>query len=146
MRSQHCCCYSIAVMSNPVTPWTVACQASLSFTLSWSLLRFVSIESVMLSNHLILCHPFLPSIFPSIRFFSNELSVCIRWPKYWNSASASVLTINILGWFPLRLSSLITKKVSKVLSSTKTAKHQFFCTQPSLRSNSHICAWLLEKP
>ena len=65
-------------------PWTAACQASLSFTISWSLLKLMSIESVMLSNHFILCHPLLllPSIFPSIRIFSNESASCIRWPKY----------------------------------------------------------------
>ena len=69
-----------------MTPWTVAHQASLSFSISWRLLRFLSIESVMLSNHLILCHPFLrlPSIFPSIRVFSNKLAHSIRWPKYWS--------------------------------------------------------------
>ena len=68
-----------------VTPWTAACQASLSFTISQSLLRLMSIELVMPSNHLILCHPLLllPSIFPSIRVFSNELALRIRWPKYW---------------------------------------------------------------
>ena len=67
-----------------VTPWTVACQASLSFTISWSLLKFMSIESMMPSSHLILCHPLLlPSIFPSIRVFSNESALRIRWPKYW---------------------------------------------------------------
>ena len=66
-----------------VTPWTAACQASLSFTSSWNLLKLMSIESVMLSNHLILCHPLLlPSIFTSIRVFSNESVLCIRWPKY----------------------------------------------------------------
>ena len=69
-----------------VTPWTTARQASLSFTLSWSLLKPISIESVMPSNHLILWHPllFLPSIFPSIRVFSNESALRIRWPKYWS--------------------------------------------------------------
>ena len=69
-----------------VTPWSVACQASLSFTISHSLLKFKSIESVMLSNHLILCQPLLllPSIFPSIRVLSNESGLCIRWPKYWS--------------------------------------------------------------
>ena len=68
------------------TPWNAAPQASLSITNSWSLLKLISIESVMPSNHLILCHPllFLPSIFPSIRFFSNESVLCIRWPKYWS--------------------------------------------------------------
>ena len=69
-----------------VTPWTAAHQASLSITNSWSLLKLMSIESVMLSNHLILCRPLLllPSIFPSIRVFSNELVLHIRWAKYWS--------------------------------------------------------------
>ena len=73
-------------MSNSVTPWTAACQASLSITNSGSLLKLMSIESVVLSNHLILCcHLFLlPSIFPSIRVFSSKLVLRIRWPKYWN--------------------------------------------------------------
>ena len=69
-----------------MTPWTAAHQDSLSITNSWSLLKFMSIELVMPSNHLILCHPllFLPSIFPSIRVFSNWSVLCIRWPKYWS--------------------------------------------------------------
>ena len=69
-----------------MTPWTAAHQAPLSITNSWSLLKLMSIESVMPSKHLILCHPLLllPSIFPSIRVFSNELALCIRWPKYWS--------------------------------------------------------------
>ena len=68
------------------TPWTAAYQASLSFAISWSLLKFMSIELVMLSNHLIFCHPLLllPSIFPSIRVFSNELALLTRWSKYWS--------------------------------------------------------------
>ena len=68
------------------TPWTAAHQASLSLTISRSLLKFMSIESVMLSNHLILCRPLLllPSIFPRIRVFSNESALCTRWPKYWS--------------------------------------------------------------
>ena len=69
-----------------VTPWTAAQQASLSFTISWSLLKFMSIESVMPSNHLVLCYPLLllPLIFPSIRVFSNESALCIKWPRYWS--------------------------------------------------------------
>ena len=69
-----------------MTPWTVACQASLADTISLSLLKLMSIESVMPSNHFILCHSLLllPSIFPSIRVFSNESALCIRWPKYWS--------------------------------------------------------------
>ena len=80
------------------TPWTATCQASLSITNSWSLPKLMSIESVMPSNHLILCHPLLllPSIFPSIRVFSNESALCIRWPKYWSfSFSISVSNENL---------------------------------------------------
>ena len=77
---------SCSVVSDSVTPWTVALQAFLSFTISWSLLKLMSIESVMPSNRLILCHPLLllPSIFPSIRVFSNKSALHIRWPKYWS--------------------------------------------------------------
>ena len=81
MYSVH---FSHSVMSDSATPWTVACQASLPLTNSQSLLKLMSILSVMPSNHLILCHPLLllPSIFPSIRVSSNESALCIRWPKY----------------------------------------------------------------
>ena len=74
------------VMSDSVTPWTAARQASLSFTISWGLLKLMSTESVMPSNHHTLCHPLLllPLIFPSSRVFSNESAVCIRWPKHWS--------------------------------------------------------------
>ena len=73
-----------------VTPWTAACQASLSFTISWSLLKLMCIELVIPSNHLILCRSLLlPSVFPSIRVFSNESALCIRWPKYSFSFSIS---------------------------------------------------------
>ena len=78
------------------TQWTVASQASVSFTISQTLLKFMFIESVMPSNHLALCHPLLlPSVFPSIRVFSNVSVLCIRWPKFWSLASASVLPVNI---------------------------------------------------
>ena len=84
-----------------VIPWTAACQASLSFSISQSLLKFMSIELVMLSNHLILCCPFLrlSSVFPSIREFSSESSLWIRWPSI--AASASIFPMNIQGWFLL---------------------------------------------
>ena len=77
---------SLSLVQLFATPWTAALQASLSITNSWSLLKLMSIELVMPSNHLILCHPLvlLPSIFPSIRVFSNELVLLIRWPKYWS--------------------------------------------------------------
>ena len=79
-----CCCCSVSHVQLFVTPWTAACQASLSFTISQSLLKLMSIESMMPSNHLILCCPLLllPSVFPSIRIFSNELALHIRWAKY----------------------------------------------------------------
>ena len=81
--------FSHSVVSISATPWTAACQASLSITNSRSLLKLMSIESVMPSNHLILYHPLvlLPSIFPIIRVFSNESTLCIRWPKYWSFSS-----------------------------------------------------------
>ena len=93
-----------------VTPWTAACHASLSCTISQNLLKLTSIESMMPSNHLILCRPLLlPSIFPSIRVFSNEMILCIRWPKYFQD------------WFPLELTGLISfqsKGLSRVFSNT----------------------------
>ena len=79
--------FSHSVVSDSLEPtWTEACQASLSFTMSWSLLKLMSIESVMSSNHLILCHLLLllSSVFPNTRVFSNELDPCIRWPRYWS--------------------------------------------------------------
>ena len=78
--------FSCSVVSNSATPWTAACQASLSITNSWSLFRLMSIESVMPSNHLILCCPLLlpPSIFPSIRVLSNVSALCMSCPKYWS--------------------------------------------------------------
>ena len=82
--TQRCTCVSLSVVSNSVTPWTVACQASLFITSSWNLLKLMSIESMMSSNHLTLSYLFLclHSIFPGIRVFSNESALCIRWPKY----------------------------------------------------------------
>ena len=88
-------------------------------------------------------------IFPSIRVFSNELALCIRWPKYWSFRFTSVLPMNIQGWFPLGLTSLISllsKGLSRVFFDTTVQKHHFFSTQPSLWSNSHIHTRLLEKP
>ena len=78
--------FSHSVVSDSAVPWTAARQASLSFTISWSLLNLMSIDSVMSSNYLLLCHPLflLPSVFPSIRVFSNKSALRIRWPKFWN--------------------------------------------------------------
>ena len=124
-----------------VTPWTAACQASLSFTISWSLLKLMSIESMMPSKHLILWCPLLllPSIFPSIRVFSMSLFTS-SGQSIGASAPASVLPVNNQGWFPLGLTGLIlqSKGLSRVFSNTTVRKHQFFGAQPSLWSNSHL--------
>ena len=125
-------------MSNSATPWTAAHQPSLSFTMSQSLLKLTSIESVKLSNHLISCHPLLllPSFFARITFFSNEADD----QNIGASAWASVLPANIQGWFPLGLTGLISwqSKGLSVFSSNTNQKHQFFSPQPSLWSNSHL--------
>ena len=125
------------------TKWTAACQASLSITNSWSLLRLTSIESVMPSNHLILCRPLLlpPSIFPSIRVFSNESALRIRWPKYWSFSFSFSPSKEYLGLIPLALTggiSLQSKGLSRVFSNTTVQKHQVFGTRLSSQSNSHI--------
>ena len=131
-----------------VTPWTAACHASLSFTISQSLLKLTSIELVLPSNHLVFCCPlFLPSVFPSIRVFSSESALHAGGQSIGASASAPVIPMNIQGWVPLGLTGLISslsKGLSRVLSS-RVWKHQFCCAQP-LWSNSHICIRLLEKP
>ena len=105
------------------TPWTAACRASLSFTVSWSLLKLMSTESVIISNHLILCCPLLllPLIFPRIRVFSNQSALASGGQSIGASASTSVLPINIQGWFPLGLTgliSLVSKGLSRVFSNT----------------------------
>ena len=112
-----------------------------SFIISRSLLKLMSLESVMPSNHLILCCSLLLllSIFPSLRVFSDELMLHIRWPKYWRfSFSNSTSNVNIQGWFPLGLTGLIllSMGLSRVFSNSIVQKHQFFSTQPSLQSNS----------
>ena len=119
------------------TPWTAPCQASLSITNSWSLLKVMSIESVMPSNLLALCHPllFLPSVFPIIRSFPMSQLFILGGQSIRASASASVLPVSIQGWCPLGLTSLISlqsKKLSRVFSRTAVRKHQFFSTQSSL--------------
>ena len=134
-----------------VTPWIAACQASLSITNSRSSPRLTSIESVMPSSHLILCLPLLllPPIPPSIRVFSNESTLRMRWPKYWSFSLASFLPKKSQGWSPLEWTgwiSLQSKGLSGVFSNTIVQKHQFFGAQPSSQSNSHIHTWPLEKP
>ena len=111
-----------------MTPWTAARQASLSITNSWSLHKLMSIESVIPSNHLTLCHPLLllPSIFPSIRVLSNESVFCIMWPKYWSfslnispsSEYSGLISLGWTGWI-----SLQSKGLSRVFSNTTVQKH-----------------------
>ena len=118
------------------TPWIAARQASLSITNSQSSLRLTSIESVMPSSHLILCHSvlLLRSIPPSIRVFSNESTLCMRWPNYWSfsfSISPSnkhpgLISFRMTGWI-----SLQSKGLSRVFSNTTVQKHQFFSDQLS---------------
>ena len=115
-----------------MTPWTAACQTSLSFNITWSLLKFMSIKSVMPSNHLILYHPFLllPLIFPSTKAFSNEATLHIRWPKYWSfnfsicpSNEYSGLISFRIDWFDLLAVQGI---LSRVFSNTTLQKHPSF--------------------
>ena len=102
-----------------VTPWTVACQAPLFSTVSQRLLKFISIELVMLSNHLTLCFPFLllPSIFPSIRVFSNESAFHIRWPKYWSFSFSISPSGKYSGLIPFRIDWLQLLAVQGTLKS-----------------------------
>ena len=119
------------------TPWSAARQASLSITNPWSPPKPMSIELVMPSNHLILCHPLLllSSVFPSIRVFSSELALCIRWPKYWSfsfnispsSEHPGLISFGWTGWI-----SLQSKGLSRVFSNTTVQRHQFFGAQLSL--------------
>ena len=140
-------------------PWTAAwCQAPLSFIISQSLLKFMSIESVMLSNHLILCHPLLlPSIFPSIRVFFDESALSIRWPKYWSCSLnispsdeySGLISISI-DWFCLFAVQGILKNL---LQHDNLKASIFWCLAlffmvylSSLWSVFYILTWLLEKP
>ena len=133
-----------------VTPWTAACQASLSITNSRSLLKLMSIELVMPSNHLICwTHLFLPSIFPSIRVFQMSQLFTSDGQSIGVSVSTSVLPMNTQDWSPLGWTGwiyLLSKGFSRVFSNTTAQKHEFFSAQLSLESNSHIHTWLLEKP
>ena len=119
------------------TPWIAARQASLSITNSWSSPKLMCIKLVMPSTHLILCCPLLllPSISPSIRVFSNESALHVRWPKYWSYNFTSVLPMNTEDWSPLGWTgwiSLQSKGLSRVFSNTTVQKYQFFDAQLSL--------------
>ena len=122
-----------------------------SITNSQSSPKLLCIQSVMPSSHLILCHPLLllPSIFPSIRIFSNESALHMRWPKYW-SFSLSISPSNehpgLISFRMDWLDLLAVQGLSRVFSNTTVQKHQFFGARPSSQSNSHIHTWPLEKP
>ena len=129
-------------VSLSLTSWTAAHQASLSITNTWSLFKLMSIESVMPSSHLILCRPLLlpPSIFPSIRVFSNESVLHIRWPEYWSfnfsispSSEYSWMVSFRMDWLAL----LAVQGTLKSLLQYHSSKHQFFSAQLSLQPNSH---------
>ena len=112
----------------------------------WSSPKLICIESVMPSSHLILCHPLLllPPIPLSIRVFSNESTFRMRWPKYWSFSFSIIPSKEIQGWYPSEWTgwiSLQSKGLSRVFSNTTVQKHQFFGTQPSSQSNSHIHTW-----
>ena len=132
-------------MSDSVIPWTAARQASLSITNSWSLLKLMSIESVMPSNHLILCHPLLllSSIFPSIRVFFSESVLHIRWPKYCSFGFSIGPSSKYSGLISFRIEGfglLAVQGTCKSLLQHHSSQHQFFGAHLSLWSNSHIHA------
>ena len=146
-----CCCQLLSQDWLFATPWTAARQAILSFTISQSLLKLMSIELRLSSNYFIFCPPLLtlPSILPRIRVFSNESGPHIRWPKYWSFSFSISPSNEYQGWFPLGMTdliSLLSKGLSRVFSSTMVQRHHFFSTQPSLWPNSHIHTWLQGKP
>ena len=134
-----------------VAPRIAGRQASLPLNISPSLPKSMSIESVIPSSYLILCHPhlLLPSIFPASGSFLMSQLFASGGQSIETSASASDLPKSIQGWFPLRLTgliSLLSKGLSRVFSSITVQKHQFFCAQPSLVFSSHICTGLMETP
>ena len=142
------CCCSVAkpcpTLSNPMD------CSTLGFPVLHHLSEFAQVHVHWISDAIQPSHPLLfpPSVFPSIRVFSGESVLHIRWPKFGALASASVLPVNIQRWFPLGWTgwiSLQSKGLSRVFSSTTVWNHQFFSAQPSLWSNSHICTWLLGK-
>ena len=140
-------CFCSIAKSCPTlwTPQTAALQASLSFTISWSLLKIMSIEWLMPFSLLILCRS---QSCPLSGYFSMSQLFASSGPSIGISASASVLPVNIQGWFPLGLTaliSLLSKGLLRVFSSTTTQKYPFFCALLSFWSNSHICTELLEK-
>ena len=134
-----------------LTPWTTARQASLFITNSQSLPKLMSIESLMPSNHLILCRPFLllPSIFPGIRVFSNKSALCNRWPKYWSfslNISLSNKHPGLISFGMDWLGLLCSPRASQESSPTPQFKSINSSVLSCLYSPTHIHTWLLEKP
>ena len=134
--------FSHLVMSDSLQPRTAARQASLSITNSWSLLKLMSIESVMPSKHLILCHPLLllPSLFPSITVFPNESVLRIRWPKYCSFSLSNSPSNEIQGWFPLGLTGLILllcKGLSRLLQHCNSKASILRCSALFMVQLSH---------
>ena len=132
-------------------PMDCCLPGSLSFTISWSLLNLMFIESVMPSNHPVLCHPFplLPSSFPSIRVFSNKSVLHIRWPKYWSFSFSVSPSNEYSGLISLGLTgliSLLSMDLSKGIFQHHNLKAPILPSSSILWSNSYICTWLLEKP
>ena len=144
VQKSHVCFYrilsSVQSLSHVwlfATSWSEALQASLSSTNTQSLPKLMSIELVMPSNHLILCNPLLhlPTIFPSIRVFSNESALCIRWPKYWSfsfNISSSNEHPGLISLGQTGLISMQSKGFSRIFFNTTVQKHQFCCAQLSL--------------
>ena len=146
-----CCCLVAKLCLTLCNPMDCSTPGSSVLTDSQSWLKFMPIGLVMVSSHYILCcRLLLPSVFPSIRVFSNESALHNRWAKDWSfSFSPLVLPVNIQNWSPLEWTgwiSLQSKGLSRVFSNTTVQKHQFFGAQLSLWFNSHIHTWLLEKP
>ena len=143
--------FSRSVVSDSGTPWIAAHQTSLSITNSQSLLKLMPIESVLPSNHLILCHPLLhlPSIFPTIGIFSNESALCIRWPKYWSFSFNISPSNEYSGLISFRmdcLDLLASPRGSQESSPTPQFKSINSLALSFLYSPTHIHTWLLEKP
>ena len=143
--------FSRSVVSDSVTPWTAAHQASLSITDSWSMLKPMSTGWVMPSNHLILCHPLLllPSIFPTIRVFSNESVLRIRWPKYWSFSFSISHSEDYIGLISFRidwLDLLVVQRTLKSLLQHHSSKASFLRLSAFFMVQLSLHTWLLEKP
>ena len=141
---------SLSHVQHFLTLWTFAHQDSLSFTISWSLLRHMFIKLMMTSNHIILCHPLLLlSVFPSIRVFSNESVLHIRGPNYWSFSFSISPSNEYSGLISFRIDCLYLLSVQGTLKNLlqhHSLKASVLGPQPSLWSSSLICTWLLEKP